>query len=103
MEIKQNSMTEITKERLIHELEESKHEVIAAGKRAGAAASHGDLRENSAYDQARDEQTLARARVLQLKQSLFQSQILHPRKETNTIDLGNKVTLEFQDGSKIEM
>jgi len=103
MEIKPNPMTELTRERLMRELEEAKQEVVAAGRRAGEAASQGDLRENAAYDQARDEQTLARARVIFLKESLLKSYILHSRKETSTIDLGNKVTFEFQDGSKIEM
>lgn len=92
-------MTELTKERLVRELAEARAEVIAAGRRAGEAAKHGDLRENSAYEQARDEQDLARVKVLELRRILLKPQLIHPRTETDTIDLGNKVTLQYDDGS----
>lgn len=96
-------MTEATRERLMRELEETKNEVVAAGRRAGEAATFGDLRENAAYEIARDEQSSARAKVIMLKQSLLRPQVIRPRKDSSTIDLGNKFILEFQDGSKIEM
>lgn len=103
MNIKPNPMTKETKERLERELAEAKKEVVAAGRRAGEAAKQGDLRENSGYELARDEQAAAQAQVLMLKQSLLKPQIIEPRQETATIGLGNKVTVQFEDGSQMSL
>lgn len=103
MEIKPNPMTQETRERLERELEETKAEVLAAGRRVGEAAKQGDLRENSAYEMAREEQAAARAKVLVLKNSLLKPQIITPRQETDTVGLGNKVTLQFDDGSEMTL
>lgn len=103
MNIKPNPMTKETKERLERELAEAKKEVVAAGRRAGEAAKQGDLRENSGYELARDEQAAAQAQVLMLKQSLLKPQIIEPRLETGTAQLGNKVTVQFEDGSQMDL
>ena len=96
-------MTKETKERLERELDEAKKEVVAAGRRAGEAAKQGDLRENSGYELAREEQAAAQAQVLMLKQSLLKPQIIEPRQETGTVGLGNKVTVQFEDGSQMSL
>jgi|SRR5581483_815606 len=103
MEIKPNPMTRETKERLERELEETKAEVLASGHRIGEAAKQGDLRENSAYEMAREEQAAARAKVLFLKNSLLKPQIIEPRRETETVGIGNKVTVQFSDGSQLTL
>lgn len=103
MIIKPNPMTQETKERLERELEGAKAEVVAAGRRAGEAAKQGDLRENSGYELAREEQAAAQAQVLMLKQSLLKPQIIEPRLETGTVGLGNKVTIQFEDGSQMPL
>ena len=103
MNIKPNPMTQETKERLERELGEAKKEVVAAGRRAGEAAKQGDLRENSGYELARDEQAAAQAQVLMLKQALLKPQIIEPRLETGTVGLGNKVTIQFEDGSQMDL
>ncbi len=103
MEIRPNPMTQETKERLERELSRAKDEVLAAGHRAGEAAKQGDLRENSGYELARDEQSAARAQVLMLKQSLLQPQIIEPRQETDHVEVGNKLTIQFEDGSQLDL
>jgi transcription elongation GreA/GreB family factor len=64
----------------------------------GDAAKHnGDLRENFAYMEKEKEVDVLKARIIETKNVLANSQIYRPKKSYNKIDLGCKFTILFLD------
>jgi transcription elongation factor GreA len=88
-------------ERLSAELREltevRRPELVAA---VAEARSHGDLRENAAYDAARQDQAMNERRIAELE-SMLQNVIVVDTTESNTsgiVRIGSKVTVDFGDG-----
>lgn len=62
------------------------------------ARSHGDLRENSAYDAARQDQAMIEKRISDLEATLRNATVIEPEAMStgsNTIGLGSKVVVDF--------
>ena len=63
------------------------------------AASQGDLKENSGYDAAKDEQAQVEDRIRQLKEILCQASIID-KKASNKVEIGSFVYLQSETGKQ---
>lgn len=85
-------------ERLTGELREltevKRPEIIVA---VAEARSHGDLRENAAYDAARQDQAMIEKRIIELEGMLRNAEVLEDQgvNTTGVISVGSKVTVDF--------
>jgi transcription elongation factor GreA len=85
-------------ERLKSELEELKTvrrpEIIAA---VAEARSHGDLRENAAYDAARHDQMMMERRISELEQTIRNAEVLDDESagRTDIVGFGSTVVVDF--------
>jgi transcription elongation factor GreA len=67
----------------------------AISKAIGEAASHGDLKENSAYHEAKKEQSLNESRIADLEQKLRVAKVVEKKKVASTdVTLGSKVKIK---------
>lgn len=68
------------------------------------ARSHGDLRENAAYDAARHDQAMNERRIMELEAMLQHAVVVDdaPASENGTIRIGSKVTVDFGGGDEEE-
>ena len=99
METKRVPVTREGLERLKAELEELKsvrRPAIAAI--VAEARSHGDLRENSAYDAARHDQMMNEKRISDLEALLRSAEVMEEGGAAtgDTVGLGNTVVVEFE-------
>jgi transcription elongation factor GreA len=92
-------------ERLTAELREltevKRPEIVAA---VAEARSHGDLRENAAYDAARQDQAMIEKRIAELENMLRNAKVLddtYEGRSNGTVGVGSKVTVDF-DGEEEE-
>lgn len=91
-------------ERLTAELRDltdvKRPEIVAA---VAEARSHGDLRENAAYDAARQDQAMIEKRILELESMLRNARILEAdQNSTNgVIGVGSKVTVDFDGEDEV--
>lgn len=89
-------------ERVSKELQELKDvkrpEIIAA---VAEARSHGDLRENAAYDVARQDQAMIEKRISELEETLRHAKIIEQSSNdgTGVIGIGSRVKVDF-DGEE---
>ncbi len=86
-------------ERLTGELKEltdvKRPEIVAA---VAEARSHGDLRENAAYDAARQDQAMIEKRIIELEGMLRNARVIDTSLTTNAngqIGVGSRVTVDF--------
>lgn len=85
-------------ERIKGELEELKNvrrpEIIAA---VAEARSHGDLRENAAYDAARHDQMMMERRINELEQTIRNADVLDDESalRTDVVGFGSTVVVDF--------
>jgi len=83
-------MTKESYDRLKEKLDELKKKRPRISKAIGEAREHGDLRENSAYHAAREEQGLNEARIRELEAKLESVEIVEeskmPKKDTVTLN-----------------
>jgi transcription elongation factor GreA len=80
-------------------IEVKRPEVIA---QVADARSHGDLRENAAYDAARQDQAMIEKRISELENMLRNAEVLEDSEEGDipgVIRLGSKVVVDF-DGDE---
>ena len=78
-------------------IEIKRPEIIAA---VAEARSHGDLRENAAYDVARQDQAMLEKRISELEETLRNAEIMENGGVNNgTVGIGRTVTVDF-DGSE---
>lgn len=106
-----NNMTQyFTKEGLeklkkeLDYLENTKRREVA--EKLSHAISFGDLRENAAYDEAKEEQGFVERKILDLKKTLAQAEItsdfgMGSQEKNGTVQIGSKVVLDC-DGCKEE-
>ena len=89
-------------ERLVKELERLKEterpRIIAA---VAEARSHGDLRENAAYDAARHDQAMLEKKIVELEAMLKNHEIIESDGDSHVVRLGSKVTVDI-DGDEEE-
>jgi transcription elongation factor GreA len=91
-------------ERLTAELKEltdiKRPEIVAA---VAEARSHGDLRENAAYDAARQDQAMIEKRIQELEGMLRNVRILEPSSNGNSgvVGVGSKVTVDFDGEDEV--
>lgn len=84
-------------ERVSAELKElvevKRPEIIAA---VAEARSHGDLRENAAYDVARQDQAMLEKRIAELEDTLRNAEIMDENQTSNgLVGIGRTVTVDF--------
>lgn len=70
-------------------------QVIAA---VAEARSHGDLRENSAYDAARHDQMMLERRIQELEDLIRNADVVETNANSNIVGLGTTVIVDF-DGA----
>lgn len=108
MNVNDRKPTEVTQEghdRLTAELRELRDvrrpELVEA---VAEARSHGDLRENAAYDAARQDQAMNERRIGELEAMLQNVKVIDTAKENTSgiVRIGSKVTVDFGDGDKEE-
>lgn len=76
------------------ELMELKQKRKEIAERLKYTASFGDLTENFAYQQAKEDQAFVEGRILELEEILSQAKIIKKEKH-NKVQLGSKVTVIF--------
>jgi transcription elongation factor GreA len=99
MEEKQVPVTEEGLQQLQAELEELRDvRRLALAEQVAEARSHGDLRENSAYDAARHDQMMNERRIANLEALLRNAVIVNKEAATigNRVGLGATVVVEFE-------
>ncbi len=97
-------MSEMTKEsyeKLKQKLEELKKRRGVISKTIGEAREHGDLRENSAYHTAKDEQGLNEMRIKELEAKLEHVTVVDKMPEGEGVRLGSTVKLEMLGSERI--
>jgi transcription elongation factor GreA len=95
-------MEQITKEsfeRLKAKLETLKKKRAGISKTIGEAREHGDLRENSAYHSAKNEQGLNEMRIRELEEKLAHAEVVEKavEKKKDTVTLGSRVRFKALD------
>lgn len=99
MDVKKVPVTREGLERLKAELEELKTvkrpHIVA---QVAEARSHGDLRENSAYDAARHDQMMNEKRIAELEALVRGAVVMDENRvlSTEIVGLGNKVVVDFE-------
>lgn len=89
-------------ERVTAELKEmievKRPEIIEA---VADARSHGDLRENSAYDAARQDQAMIEKRIGELEEQLRNAVIVEDKAPSGVVALGRKVIVDFDGDEEV--
>ena len=88
------SLTAEGKKELEKELDELIKGRPAIAERIAIARSFGDLSENEEYSSARNEQTVAESRIMELQDILKNAKVIRGGKKTK-VDLGATVTLNM--------
>lgn len=86
--ITQEGLEKLKKE--LNYLKKIKRKEIA--QKLKQAASFGDLRENFAYHQAKEEQAFVEGRIIELEKIIAQAKIIE-KKKTDVVEIGSKVIL----------
>ena len=65
------------------------------------ATEHGDVSDNSEYEELKDEWAMIEARIRDLEQTLERAELIHPEDAVaGVIGLGSRVTLRSDDGEE---
>ncbi len=64
------------------------------------AASYGDLSENAAYEDAKEEQSSVETRIVKLKQTLKNAEVVKRDKNASWVQIGSRVTVEVNGKKK---
>ncbi len=93
-------LTQEAYDRLVDELENLKGPNRAEiSQRIAEAREEGDLRENGGYHAAREEQSKAEARILQLETMLSRAQVGETPANSGVVEAGMQVTVKFAGDS----
>lgn len=88
-------------EKELVELKSVKRKEVAA--KIKVALSFGDLSENSEYDEAKNEQAMIEARIVQLETMLRNVQVINEAEiSTDVINIGSVVSIKEVDSDEIE-
>lgn len=92
----QEILTEEGREKLLAELEYLETEKRAEiGERIKVAREFGDISENSEYDDAKNEQGMMEARIVEINRILRESKLVAAPKKSNKVCIGNTVSVEL--------
>lgn len=72
----------------------------ALAARIQEATEHGDVSDNSEYEDLKDEWQKMEARVHDLEQTLERAEVIAPAAASDTAELGSSVTLRSDDGEE---
>lgn len=99
-EVTQEGHDRLTAE--LHELREVRRPQLVEA--VAEARSHGDLRENAAYDAARQDQAMNERRIGELEAMLQNVRVIDTTSANTSgiIRVGSKVTVDFGDGDEEE-
>jgi len=81
-------------------LEKEKRKEVA--EKLKFAASFGDLSENSAYDDAKNEQTMLETQIAKLKDTIKEAEVVESNGEKDLVQIGSKIEIE-SEGEKREL
>ena len=96
-------LTQEAHERLVDELANLKGPARAEiARRIADAREEGDLRENGGYHAAREEQSKAEARIVQLEDMLSKAQVGEKPTGDGAVEAGMEVTIRFAGDSDTE-
>jgi transcription elongation factor GreA len=96
-------LTQEAYDRLAAELENLKGPARAQiSQRIAQAREEGDLRENGGYHAAREEQSKAEARILQLEDMLSRARVGETPEDKGIVEAGMEVTVRFSGDSATE-
>jgi len=70
-------------------------------ERIQEAAAHGDLSENADYAQAKEEQAIIEARIIQLEEMVKYAQLITKDTKKNVVTVGCTVTLKVGDSERV--
>ena len=71
-------------------------------KRLEEAISQGDLSENFAYQQAKEDQNFLESRIIELKNLIKESQIIKKQKQTDRVQVGSIISTESDNKEKFQ-
>ena len=69
-------------------------------KRLKHAASFGDLSENAAYDEAKEAQAFLEGKILELKETIKQAQLVQKKRQVDKVQIGSAVVLTSSNGQE---
>jgi len=96
-------LTQETYDRLVVELEYLKGPARAEiSKRIAEAREEGDLRENGGYHAAREEQSKAESRILQIEDMLSRARVGETPDDDGIVEAGMQVTVRFEGEDETE-
>lgn len=101
MKVRTVQLTEAGKGRLEAELKHLETEKLPAlTSRIQEATEHGDVSDNSEYEDLKEEYVMIEARIRDLHQTLERAEIVHRDAGDDRVGLGSVVTLQGDDGVK---
>jgi transcription elongation factor GreA len=101
MKVRTVQLTEAGKTRLEAELRHLETEKLPTlTSRIQEATEHGDVSDNSEYEDLKEEYVMVEARIRDLHQTLERAEIVHRDAGDDRIGLGSVVTLQGDDGEK---
>lgn len=91
----------------LKKLQDELEELTTTGRdevteRIAEARSHGDLKENSEYDTAKNDQGLMEARIRQLKHTVDHAEVLEVG-SSDAVTVGSVVTVVDEDGDELDI
>jgi len=99
MKVRTVQLTAAGKTRLeaeLHHLETEK--LPALTSRIQEATEHGDVSDNSEYEDLKEEYVMIEARIRDLRLTLERAEIVHREAGDDSVGLGSEVTLQDDDG-----
>ena len=88
-------------EKLEKELEFlKKNKRMEISERIRQAASFGDLKENAAYDDAKDAQAFLEGRILELEEAIRSAMIVDEPEKTGKVQIGSNIVVGSSDGEE---
>jgi len=76
------------------------HRQPELANRIQEATEHGDVSDNSEYEDLKEEWVMAEARIRDLEQTLERAEIIHRDGNDDSVGLGSRVTLRSDDGEE---
>lgn len=77
-------------------LEKTKRKEVA--EKLKAAAAFGDLSENSAYEDAKNEQSMLETRISKVREIIKNAEVVSMSEDTDIVQIGSNITVETEDG-----
>lgn len=79
-------------------LEKTKRKEVADELKA--AASFGDLSENSAYEEAKHEQNMLETEISKIREAIKNAEVVEMDKDSKLVQIGSRIVVETSDGKE---